>query len=237
MKKIKVISLFIMILLFTGCSIDYNLTILSDKSVKETSYYNNFNVAILANNNSVEEYYNSIIASYENVNGFKGFDINKKIYEDKSYLELNKEYTSFDKYLDSVILKSMFQDPKVYYKKNYMEFDSGTQSLYKDSSAEGSQDGYSINSVNIKIRFHNNIIDNNADNYDEKTNTLTWTFSKDNINKNIYFKIGNEKRYDIIFIDFVLDNLISIIIIGGFILIVGLLSFNIYHKNKKNNQL
>ena len=91
-----------------------------------------------------------------------------------------------------------------------------------------------INSITIKMKFYNNIIDSNADMVDKKNNVLIWNINSNNTEKTIYFKIGKDKRYDIIILDYVYRNQTNIII-GMSIIVIVLLTLIIQKKIKKNN--
>ena len=88
-----------------------------------------------------------------------------------------------------------------------------------------------VEDITVNIRFHNKVVENNADKYDEKTNTYTWVLNADPASGNVMYSIDkNEKRYDIIFQDFINDNLFTIIA-SGVILVSGLLIY-LYFRNK-----
>ena len=101
MKKIKYLFLIILVLLFTGCTGDYNLKINRDLSVEEE-----LKVSIDNVDDSYERTYKLL----------EQLDISENDYEvvvdmDKVNITYKKKYSSFeDYYLDSNIYKILFKD-------------------------------------------------------------------------------------------------------------------------------
>ena len=93
------------------------------------------------------------------------------------------------------------------------------------------------NTYTINIKFYNEIVNHNADKVDKKSNIYTWIVNKNTTKDNLYFKIGPKVRYDVMILDYIQNNLISIIIIGGIILFILMTSLYIYIKIKKNNEI
>ena len=235
-------KIFILLFAFflTGCSIDYNVLVDEKKRVEESITMFVSNEDIKQYNNSVEGYLTSKIYEYKNKDIYKPYQFARKIGKENSYVILTRKFKSLKEYSESPNLKNLFEFVIV------EEDDSGTSlkttgKYYKENIYSDYVDTVAlIENITIKYKFYNNIIESNADEFDEKNNILIWTIDINDNEKHLYFKIGNDKRYDIIMLDKLYKNVDKIIIVISTIGVVGIISLiylYFYKISKKNNEI
>lgn len=237
MKKLKLFVLLILCLFFTGCTVDYNIVIDNNKNVKESIWFN-FKEEDLREieNKNVKEFLNSSIDSYKDMRELNGYKFFSNDFLGKVYIRLEKEYSGIENYQYSPFLRYTFLDVVVVENNNGISFTAnGTnvgERLFNDElDVHGSP---TISEYSFVVKLYNNVIDHNADNYNEKDNVLEWRFTSDVTDKDVYFKIGNDVRYDVMIMDMIARNLSTIIVIGsivGILLIASLYFVIIYRRN------
>ncbi|MBE6153565.1 MAG: hypothetical protein E7166_05015 [Firmicutes bacterium] len=230
LKLLIIISL----IFITGCSTKYDLTIDSDLNLKET-------VTLYENNKTLEVYNNNLklvpdqkFSQYKEMSTFKNYKLIKKIFEkDKTGGVIQTKFSSLEKYRDSFVLTTIFEDIQFLEYGNIVNIQT---SGYNPSIFVSEEDfEFFMEDIEVNIKFHNDVVENNAQKYDEKTNTYTWILNQDSKSGNIMFSIDkSKKRYDIIIKDFINDNLFSIIGIGTLLTITLLITIVMYRKNKNS---
>ena len=174
MKKIKYILILIIILLFTGCSGNYNLTFNKDLSLTEE-----LNVNI----DNKENTYETTYSLFEKA----GIDPDKYeilIVEDKVRIKYKEKYSSFEKYyLDSKLYKMLFEN--IEYKKDNKGMVINTKSILKldDKDNQNIINSYDISDFKININTPFSVNDSNADSI--KDNTYTWILNSKDTYKDI----------------------------------------------------
>lgn len=223
MKKTKLFLILLFSFFITGCSFDYNLTITSDNKVIEKVEVMSLNDDLLLHNEFVDLYLNEQIESYKKIPDFSLYTFSKKIGDVNSSVFLKKQYDSLENYIKSPTFKSLFTDGYIEKTNQYTSFTTSAENLDKKIYGDNLLDeNFYVGDINIKIKFYNKVIDSNADLIDEKNNIYIWNIVDKNLTRNIYFKVGNEKRYDIIIIDTIQNNLLLFI---GIIILVILATF------------
>lgn len=224
-NKLKLV-LIIPLLFLTGCSINYDLRIDSNLKFKEKA-------TILENNSILELYSQNLklvpeqkFSQYEDTN----YKLIEKIFEsDKTGGIVTANFKDYNDFEKSILFTNLFSDLNINEYGNIVTMQtSGYNSSFFISEIDPT---LNVEDITVNIRFHNKVVENNADRYDEKTNTYTWILDADPTSGNVMFSIDkNQKRYDIIFKDFITDNsftIISTIVIG----LSGLLIY-LYFRNK-----
>lgn len=174
MKKIKYILILIIVLLFTGCSGNYNLSFNKDLSLTEE-----LNVNI----DNKENTYETTYSLFEKA----GIDPDKYeilIVEDKVRIKYKEKYSSFEKYyLDSKLYKMLFEN--IEYKKDNKGMVINTKSSLKldDKDNQNIINSYDISDLKINISTPFSINDSNADSI--KDNTYTWNLNSKDTYKDI----------------------------------------------------
>ncbi len=239
MKKIKLALLLFLLFIVTGCSVDYNLIVTSNHKIRENVKLFVRNDQISKKTTNLKKYFKDQIASYENIGSYKKYKFDYKIGDEVSYVKLDAWHSSFGEYKKSIIYNNLFEDVFIFEEDDKITFKTVGKYFYSDVYAdlESPDPDYYMGDINVKIRLHNKIIDSNADNYDEDTNTLEWTITDKDQTRSIFFEIGPEKRYDIILKDLILLNKKTIIVTSIIVLSVGSLGFYFYSRYKRNNAI
>lgn len=178
MRKIKILLLLLVILLFTGCTGKYDVSINDDLSVDENLYLELPNVdyektlSIFKKNNIDKENYSvfvssdSVIIKYKD--SFKSID--DYILSSKVYHQLVDEiqYTRNDNYIDIYI------DEKLKLKS---EEEIGLIGNSND-----------IDSLDINLELPFKVLNNNSDSFNK--NTYTWNIENGDVDKKIFIQFN-----------------------------------------------
>lgn len=187
----KNLILLLSLILFTGCSINYNLYIKSDGIVEEK-------IKASKEEKIKKSEYNKINRNFENDYGsiLKKYDYNYKLIynNENTYLDINKK-DIINNFFDNSLFKEYFEDYELYDSGNIRIFktigSNYLNDLFITKNYESSLIKSDIDKLTINITFDNKVISSNADKYDELTNTYTWIFDKNNLSKDIQFSYDN----------------------------------------------
>lgn len=187
-KVLKIISLLFISFVLTGCSVEYNLIINEDKTVTEkieiTDLISNFESKGF--NISLNDYLDTLIESYEKDKDFKNYDITKILDNTVYGIQFNTTYNSISEYIDSV--------------KKYDHIIGNINTSNKNNRYSISTDGVWGSGifrpddgsnrlldtvVNVKVQSYYDIIDSNAHQVYENTNTYEWMFDSSNYENGI----------------------------------------------------
>jgi len=237
MKKLLLV---IAILIITGCSGKYDLTITDDKKVNEKFIISVSNKEIENSNYTVDEYLDHYSHIYTSSSNFKTYNITTKKDSPNSHFIVESSYKTLDDYIESNSFKSMFSSAEIVDTGKYLTFTTSRneyiQSLKNDMliSEDSKYDSFQIN-----IKFYNEVVEHNADKVDKKNNIYTWYVDEnENINDSyIHFKLGPKVKYFVKFKDFIKKNLVTLIVIGSFIVLIAISGLYLIYKNKKNNEI
>ena len=232
MKKIKIILLILVMFLFSGCSVKYNLYINSDLSVNEEikASENSSELKTLTGQdpkvaaNSIYEYYK--------INGVKyNMSTTSDSAETTSTVSTSfKSLEDYEEYFKSDIVKEVNLTKKgnlitLEYKQDEPLSDYSSQSLVYDDVE-----------VNIEVPFK--VTKHNADSV--KGNTYTWKISKDGGLKNIKITFNeketiNSKKINVLgFLE--INVKYSVLYVVGVAVIILAIVLYVYRKNKINNK-
>ncbi len=234
----KLIILVVTLLFLSGCEIKYDLLITDKEEVKESIYVYVPNETIADYNMSVPEFLDYYSNIYQVNEGYENFKVTSKEGKSVSYIKATRNYSSLDEYKNSYSFKSLFNTATIERIGKYVSFTTSEnmflESIKNDELVETSE---ANKTYEINIKFYNKVANHNADKVDEKNNIYTWNINKNTTKNNIYFKIGPDVRYDVMIMDYIQNNLLSIIIIGCLFIFVIVLSLYFYIKIKKNNEI
>ena len=195
-KKIKLLVLFIVSIISTGCTANYNISVSKD-IVKEELIVNNSGLS----NETKEIYTTNALPVDINKPSFLDYDIEVKPNQVKKESGINyyditskgdsifsKSTLKFSDYKNSRIANSFFNNLHV---NNYADMFS----IYGYNGITAFASYPNLDSVNINITTSMEVVDNNADKVDG--NTYTWIFKKNNdINKTLYIEF-NPKQVEV----------------------------------------
>lgn len=235
MKKFLI---FISLILLTGCSVQYDLTITDkEKVIEEFNVYVD-NAEILSSYSTVDEYLDYYSNLYLSNQGYEDFKVSTHKGKVNSYFKVQNSYNNLDSYASSLSFKSMFTSAEIERIGNYVSFRT-SKNAYLESIKKGEvvSEESRYESFKISIKFYNEVTASNANEVDEKNNIYTWIVSEDNEEDYIYFKIGPKVKYNVVIMDYIQNNLATIIIISSAVLILFSTVIIIYIKSKKNNEV
>lgn len=224
MKKIKILVLLCFLLLLSGCSAEYNLTI-NNSTMEEdiNAIFNKSTESELASR--MEKIRRSSFYNYDTREN-EYYDFTKRETDDNIILNYSYQYTGNDLY-KSEAASSCYYKRIVNVTDKYITINTDKQvtCLYKDGDRE-------IEDITVNIRTALTVLENNADKVNG--NTYTWYINDKNYtNKPIYIKIEKE-RYQESFT----SQVISIIVILIIVVIIGILIyFKALRRRKKNNKI
>ncbi|MDD3392816.1 MAG: hypothetical protein PHE54_04680 [Bacilli bacterium] len=236
--KFKIITIMAITLLITGCSVDYNLVITEKREVKESTIIEISKESLADLDMTADEFIDSKIQSYKSYSQFNEYEISKKFSLNNAVMRIKRNFTSLEDYVGSVLYYKVFESGNISEEDDTLTFETTGDYNYNNFFYNSLDLNSQIPTININIRFYNEVLDSNADKVNTFTNTYTWYISPDDINeKQITFTINNKIKYDIIIIDFLINYMIEIVsgIIVISILILGILLFKRMHK--KNNEI
>ncbi|MFA5603733.1 MAG: hypothetical protein WDA12_02630 [Bacilli bacterium] len=239
MKKIKILLILLIMILITGCDVDYKVIVDSNYRVKETVKFIGDNKTITEKGYNVDLYLTEQIETHQNISLFKGYKFIKKMGTTDSFVTIDRQHRNLEAYSKSPVFNQLFESANIVYEEGTVTFNTTGENYYKNfyNNDELVDPEFYVDKITIQMRFHNNIIESNADSTDETKNTLTWNVSSEKELKKIYFKIGNAKRYDIILLDYVIENKIKIISILLTVMVVGGVALKFYENYKKNDSI
>ena len=232
LKKNRLILLILLGFLLTGCTVDYNIVIKSDNSISENI---NINGQTFSNNEEFSEIKQEIINQLsDNLNKYNyEYTINKN--NNQVLVEINKE-SNFKELLNNSLYNEVFEDYELFVNKGIQSFrNAGSNYLAElfvvKNYEEDLKVSKKIDTLNINIKFENIVTSTNADKYDEKTNTYTWVFKEEDINKTIKFSYDTSQKFKENNM-FEFKNIIIIIVIVLIVLIILISSFIFMYQKK-----
>ena len=185
MKKLILLSL---LLLFSGCTVDYNITIKNNNSVYEET---NINGQKVKNSKEFESIREGIVKEYRDI--FIRNNYKYEISNNDNIVKLNlSKKSSIETFYQNSLYKELFENGELFNTGNKWHFKTiGSNYMSKlfvtSNFDEKTAFNKKIDKLRINIKFEGKVIQNNADKYDKETNTYTWIFTKYNCNKGIKF--------------------------------------------------
>ena len=183
MRKIKILMLFFLIVMLTGCSGNYNLKINEDLTVDEKV---DFSIPVTD-------------GAYENtLNLFKENKISQSKYkvtvsDDNIKILYKESYDSIEDYLlNDKIYKTIFNDVDYIKEKRTLRLAVDSKMKLDGKTSNFINNDFNISLLQINIETPFNIINNNADKMVK--NKMVWTLNKDTTSKKIDFKIDIDKK-------------------------------------------
>ena len=213
----KKIFLILVLLLLSGCSVDYNLLYIDDKITENI-------ILIVDNESQIHELKKNDIYAIADVISLIKYNAN---YQSK---KATYDYTySLESFNRANYINQCFE-AFGFVKQNEKEYIFSTSKGFKCMN-------YSyipVDEYKVKITTNHEVIESNADIV--KRNEYIWQIDTSNAeNKSIYIHFGDIKKRTIL--DLLYENMVSIIIIGSILLVVASTIGYIVVKSKKNNEI
>ena len=203
MKKIKYLLLIIIVLLFSGCSGNYDLTLNKDLTVDEK-----LDLYVLNKSDVYERTYQMLEEA-----GISEDDYNIVIIDDKMRITYNQKYDSFeDYYLNSNLYRVLFEG--IEYSKDNKGMSISASSVLKldDEGNQNIINSYEFEDLKINIKSPFKVNKSNAD--EIKDNTYTWNLNSNDTYMNIRVDYSYKNNNSISIVMLILVGIVSFIIIG-----------------------
>lgn len=220
----KIVLLIISLLLITGCSVKYNLTINEDLTIIENAkmtgtseFFNNYYKTTKKN---VLSYLLDMYKEELDNNGYKYELINDKI----PYVDVTRKYDNMNDYLNNTILFNGIFDKIVYTEDGNIK---KLETIGYNSNEQDNPDRFVISELEIAIKCPYKVVNHNAKSSDKKTNTYYFTLDKASDYK-ILLEYDVSSKFN------PNSELIMTIIIGILVLIA--IWMVVYFLNKKQNK-
>lgn len=237
-KYLKLIIITGIMLFFCGCTVDVDLIVTADREVIETISVSQNNEVLLKNNPSLKDAMINYGDAYSNLFQNEGYKYDYEIGTSQSTGFAKKTYKSLQEYITSTTYKTIYETANITENNGILSFKAaGTNYLnivFEESETPGDLEAM-FNEVNLNIQFHNKVVSSNADSFDENTNTYTWIFNRNDLNRYIEFDISKDQRFDISG-TYLIQKYMPILIVGGItiLLILYVIFKLIKHSGKRN---
>lgn len=236
MLKKRILILTVLCFLLTGCTVDYNIIVTSDKKVIEDVTVSKLISKINEEGYKVEEVKEAQETSYQSF--FRKYDLDYEFLITDTALEgkFSRKSSDFNTINNFPYFQQLYNSIVIEKDKNKYSFK--TEGTYNGKNMFEITDFTEVpmlSELRLNIQFHNVVINSNADEYNKETNTYTWIFNSETENKTIEFDLSNDKRYDII-TKYIFDNYkYKIIIFISTIILLTIFIIFYLRKVKKNN--
>ena len=189
MKKIfNCFSIFVLMIILTGCSVNYEANIDNTGSVKDNIKVELPNQLMTTYYSTPKEYMENMVKSKTEEFGISGYQVEYEYQDDTSTAILNGSYKSIDNYLNSGIINVLFskKDIKKEGNKTIVKL-YGLTDVY---NSLGSSDYYDFpEEFTISLNSKYIIEKDNADERNVLTGGYKWHFKKGFIKKTIEFTV------------------------------------------------
>ena len=228
----KKLLLLLIPFILTGCaSVEYNLNINKDLTVNEEvnisatkDYFNIFYMDLPITIVS-EAYHNEYINNTLKQNNYN-YELRRNNYPYPSVF-VSKKYNLLNDYSNNTIFNGqVFENIFVAEDNNNITLKTENFISYAPDDGDGSIHKFSVSDLSINIKIPFKVIHNNADKYDEKTNTYTWIVNEKTKDKVIDITFDKTKIY--------IYNLTLYISITIFVILIGVLIYIIIRFRRKN---
>ena len=227
----KLVILFLILFVTSGCTIDYEIYYKNKKNVQEKVSIGVEQNVINDYSNSAEDYF------YEIFNGWKqSYDLKKYKYDVKtkarySYINLIKNHDSIKELLENEILDQIFSTKDVYEKDNNIMV-TLSDYVYATAQSEMYLESNDSDMFTLSIKFKSNYkVECNADEKNNFTGTYIWHFDKNSLDKKINIKLTEQLNLSA----FIINNSFILILLG--ITLIGLIGYIIIKKIIKRKNM
>lgn len=191
MKKIKILILFLIIIVLTGCNSDYKVTINKDLTVKEEGSFAADSQLLISTGLTSKDFIDLHFSSeIQNILKEKGY--NYELSPNNSRVLVDKEYKSLKEFADNTYaIKQFFEDIEVTESNGVISFKTGK---FIEQDPEN-QENFYVESIPVVISSVNKFKSSNSLEYNENDNSYTWYISSDDLNNSIEFEIDTNDKY------------------------------------------
>lgn len=235
MKKYKLIFLTIILVILTGCTARYDVTIKSNGKVEEkiVIYFDSQNV----DSNNVDLLIKDTLKTYRENGMYVNYKVTKDVNKGKSSITATRTYKSMSDYVNSSELLPILFEKTLYIDDYGIKGLQTTGEYYYDALFDTDiADEPQFESIDVNIQSHFGIVETNALKTDED-NIMHWLLNQENKKNSISFKYNNSKRYDIIIKEYLKKNWFSMIVVLAIIVSVLMIVAYIKNQDRQNNKI
>lgn len=228
MKKLLILFC---LFLFSGCTVNYNIIIKNDNTVIEKT---SINVEKSDKNNKLSDVKKDLLSQYQSILNKDNYIYSFKKNNDKIKVKINKNSNLSQLFIRS-LYNELYEDYELFENNNKVYFKTvGNSYIGNLFVTKNYEEGFSfkkdLDKLKINITFEGEVVESNADEINEKTNTYTWIFTKDNFTKGMYFTYKRSSQKSIVSNNEDNNPLLIISIICSLVLI-GIIALIIKNKN------
>lgn len=186
----------LMLIVLSGCTVDYNLEITKDLIIDETININEKTIKINKQVLDEEFFIDSLIDDYKKLNNYSTYMFEKNINNSESIVIARKHYLGIEDYKNNnEAYKMIFEDYTISNQGNVYTFaykinNKNDILLFKEDELYDSL----VNDINFNITLPFKVLEENSDSMDEKQSKYTWKINKEQELKDIVivFDISKE---------------------------------------------
>lgn len=245
----KIVILISFLILFSGCTIDYDVVIKDNDTIFENS---KINIKDVKNDKEFSEVKKDFDSEYSTSLIKKRYEYEIKNIDNKAVFSLYKRNILKGAFKNS-LYNYIYEDSEMFSSGNIVYFKTvGNNYLGNLFVTKNYEEGLSfdkkVDTLRINISFENKVISHNADKVDEDSNTYTWIFTKDNYKKNIIFSYDSSTKVRNIEDNHVKKNNNQnnnkdiqvkhlIVIVSGLVICIAIVLLSVFVRNKRINEI
>ncbi len=227
MRRIKILFLFIVLFLLSGCTANYRLSISESGEIEEDIKFLESTSVLKTFSNSIQSDLDKELQNVKQSGIYDSYTMDAFVEDGYGIGTGKRVYSSFDNFKNnSIIVNEMFEDISIIDNGKVVSIHLKPVSNFKYFE-ESSMYSSLLDKVNFEINIPYKVIDGNYDK--EENGVYTWTINKGENLKGINISYStNENIFDKI--------PLSIWIISSIIFVILLISVYVYIKYKLNSK-
>lgn len=231
MKKIKLLLIFGLTFILSGCTVDYNVTINNDLSMSEEaivkieeSFFDDYMFYTKA------ETYNAVMS--RNLSFLNELNYDYKHSDDYLTTTFNNNYNKLTDYINNNTIYQQFFENLEYTDENNIITIKSSGEFYQYT--EDNAEKFLIEDIDINVKIPFDVISSNADRVDSVNDIYTWTITKDDMDKEFFLEID----YSDVAFQLKYGEYIPLVIIGVILLIgISFVYVKVQMSKRKNNTI
>ena len=225
--KGKLFFLICSIILLSGCTLNYKISIDKNNVVSEDISIVETNDKLKTYSLDVENYVNNSLATFKEDEKYFSYSLSTKSDNDNYYGLANRKYIDLENFKNnSIIVSEMFNEVTVNDSNGIITFEMNPKDNF-EYFKEDTLNSAVIDEVNIKIYVPYKLIGSNSDKVED--NVYIWNIKKNENLKKIYIKYDTNKKLRTPITK-------NVLIISGIVLFCLGLALSIYIKYKRNGR-
>lgn len=218
--KAKLLMLNFLIICISGCTIDYQLRITEDKQYIESVVFVVDRTAYPSDKKLAERTLADELKALSLLPEYERYQYKYQITDSKVYIYVNKSHKNIEDFMISPLYPYVFQLVDVFEDYTYMLKSVGE--IYDVNIGAPVDSPFYVKNLKVTIIPHNKVSRSNADHENFRKNEFVWEIKSDDNDKKIELELDYSKRYDIIMLNFIKNNLVQTI---ALVFTIGIIIF------------